>query len=218
MHTYQRAYVSFQGEAGDESELTDEVASFSFSFSFSLSLCSLETRPALLLPLARASSCSDVADGFLSRIFQTSPLRMSTLAAFQPLVLVSMTVTSVRLLLSPSASPTRSARRRFFALAILSFFSLRGSGGEAGAGWSSVFGRGRDCLRKALSAGVSGTEDGIANTSEITAVSCCCGWGGGELPELGFGCKGLRGGRCCCCCLGLAALGDGSSLTEVGSR
>uniref|UniRef100_A0A0A9ETV4 Uncharacterized protein n=1 Tax=Arundo donax TaxID=35708 RepID=A0A0A9ETV4_ARUDO len=195
----------------------DNVASFSFSFSFSLSLCSLETRPALLLPLAMASSCSDTADGFLSRTFQMSPLRMSSLAAFQPSVLVSMMVTSVLLYLSPSASAARSARRRFLALAILSFLSLWGRGGGAGIGWSSLIGRGRDCLRKALTAGVSdGAEDGTAKTSEITAASCGCGCGCGELLEQGFGREGLRRGRrCCCCCLGLACLG-GDSLTTAG--
>jgi hypothetical protein len=57
----------------------------------------METMPAHLLPLARESSCSDAADGFLSR-------------TIQPLVLVLMTVTSVRLQLTLSTSRAPSAR------------------------------------------------------------------------------------------------------------
>jgi hypothetical protein len=91
-------------------------------------------------------------------------------------------------------------RPGLFALAILSICSLSGPGGEAGVGWSSDFELGRDCMRMDLSAGMSGMEDGIPKTSEITAVSC--GWGCGELLDLGFGHKGLRGGCCCSAWLG----------------
>lgn len=165
----------------------------------------------------------------LSLTFQTAPLRRSSFAAFHPSVLVSMTVTSVLLHLSPSPSAARSERRRFLTLTLeaLSLFSLLGREALSGLG------RGWFCLRKALIGAMSGgAEEGVTKTSAMTVESCSCGDGGGlplPLPlPLGFGrerlvlpCGGFcgGGGGGCCCCLGLGCfglVGGGGSFAGCG--